>query len=760
MTLRCLVSGAAAGLGVNLFIHTLLWIAGLAWALRSACLGRLRIWGTGLGWPLVVYFLVVGASPLFAAHTLPAFARASELWSALLLYLLLANLPGEGGDGAPDRRRIATVVVALVTGAALVNALYGMYQVGFGYDAWRQAVARGEAEAPVDPAERQEFESRLWTTEAFGMFGLSNSLAGFLLLVLPAALSFAWGAWRKGERGSAAAWTAAGAALLTGLVLTRSKGGCLAAAGGMASLGLLRAWSRSARSRRIIAAGAAVVVFGVVGLGSAGVLDASRVRSLSRSASVRLDYWAAALKIVDESPVLGVGLDNFGDAYTRHKSAGAQETQRAHNDYLDAWAEMGVVGFGAFAALWAVFLMRVLGRAARAADGTRAPPEAARGLDRRSRWALLAGGAAAFALAVGLRGMFVEGAGAAVAGALCFAAWAGWVAWVGRRGIEPSAAALPLAAGVVGFLLHAAIDIDWSAPAIAQGVLALLAAWARASEAEHAEPSVVVPLAAFGKTLAPLPFAVGVLVLVGFLVPRAMRADDALSGAEADMAEAASLYAGERRKGGSSSGALAEEAAGAIRGRLRSAEERLAEGMAANPWDARLYDAAASAAERWLVMGVAGGAEAEARFERAREMRERAAALDPRNAGLRALRGGLWEGRALRLEALQKAEDRPDRDRLRWEAGDAWKKALAAYAEAVERYPARALYRCLLAEVLDRVGRAEEARREYAKALALHGEVVRAGGVDRLRLSEPQRKEIAARLEALSTPAPPSAPPR
>lgn len=744
MTLRCLVSGPAAGLGMNLFIHSLVWVAGLVWALRASLDGRLRVWATGLEVPLLLYFIVVGLSPLVAAHKLPAFARASELWTAILLFFVLVNLSSPTDDRPPDRRGAAAVAVALLVGAALINVLVGIYQVPYGYGAIREAIARGDAAAQVGADLRQEFEWRLWTTEAYGALGLSNSLAGFLLLALPLSVASAVGAWRARERPGAVVWTLLTAAVATGLALTRSKGGCLAAAGGLIALGLLRMWGRSARARRALLAAAAAVCVGIVALGGTGVLDASRVRSLSMSAAVRLDYWDAALKIVDASPALGVGLDNFEDEYARYKSAVAQETRRAHNDYLDTWVELGLVGLGVVVAVWVVFIALALGRAARPGAlvaGTR------RGLERGPRWALLAGGAAGFALAVGLFGVFLENPGTLAVGACGFAVWVGWVWWFGLHGLAWEGAALPLAAGVIGFLLHATVDFDWSVPAIVQGVLALLAAWACASDPVPARPAVDVGLAAFGRTAAPAPFAVAALVWVGFLVPRATQADLALEAAEREYEEAARMQADVAGTPSSD-----ERTARVVVAKCRSAEDRLLDARAANPWDVRLYDAAACAAEQWLDAVKEGTVEAEAQFEWARDMRDQAVALRPRNAGLRARRGDLWQRRALRAEALATGAKEQDLDRLRARSRDAWQKALASYAEAVERYPTRPLYCFLCARALDRLGRATEAKAEYARAIALHDELEAGGAVDRLKLPVELRMQIETRLRELSAP--------
>jgi tetratricopeptide (TPR) repeat protein len=540
---------------------------------------------------------------------------------------------------------------------------------------------------------------------------------------------------------------------MAGLWLTGSRGGWLAAAGGLLALGALHLWARSPRWRAGVMAAAAVAVLGGgIAAGTGGVTPAT-LRASSKSAAVRLDYWSAGLKVVDTAPLLGVGLDNFGDHYLRHKRAGAQETRRAHNDYLDAWAETGFVGFAVFVSIWAVFLGRVLSGLAKktAMDSTiqtfnHSTNDGA--LDLGLRVSVVLGGGAAFGLAALRVMLFRDDAATAAVGLFCLAAWIAWV-WRGASlAVDPGRAGPALAAGVCGFLLHAAIDFDWSVGAIQWGVLALAAAWACAAGRRKdagAQPAVDVPVGAFGGVMAAAPMLTATLVMAGFLVPRATRADEATYGALESFRFAEALHAEARGRGREApDGATAARMLQAFR-----AGERLAhEALAANPWDVRpvwllaqaFASPAAAALDRALPDAPSG--EADARLEGITALLGRAIELDPHAAGLRAVRGDLWERQAERFGA-RLADERADRSRLELRIKDAWDKARQAYAEAVERYPTNAWYRYRYGRALERAGSPESAKREYAQALACH----RAQDLKRLKLPEDVVREIEGALK-------------
>ncbi len=71
---------------------------------------------------------------------------------------------------------------------------------------------------------------------------------------------------------------------------------------------------------------------------------------------LRLTYWKTGASIIANDFWTGAGPGNFGVMYPRFKYVGAGESDHAHNDYLQIFAETGVFGAPAFCAFWGLFM--------------------------------------------------------------------------------------------------------------------------------------------------------------------------------------------------------------------------------------------------------------------------------------------------------------------------------------------------------------------------------------------------------------------
>lgn len=182
-----------------------------------------------------------------------------------------------------------------------------------------------------------------------GMFGIPNSLAGLLELLLPAGLCCA-AARRVPVTGRVfAGWCAA--AGLYGLMLTGSRGGWLATGAVLVLAVMLRAPSL----RRAVFGGGAAVA-GLVAAGAALYFGSPAARAritpfltgefeLSRPL-----MWRAAGQLWLDRPWLGTGAASYNVLYDRHRVAADQTVPDwAHNDYLNTLSDYGLVGF----LLWA-----------------------------------------------------------------------------------------------------------------------------------------------------------------------------------------------------------------------------------------------------------------------------------------------------------------------------------------------------------------------------------------------------------------------
>lgn len=189
-------------------------------------------------------------------------------------------------------------------------------------------------------------QSQYFIGRASGAFGIPNSMAVFLGLLIPATLACGW----RRDAGVAArvvAWVLA-AIFLLGIVLTVSRGPWLALAIALMGWPLLkrgRAWAW-----RLSMVGAALVAVAAVGaLLYAALPDVrSRVDRLAedRGEKTRPIVWRAAWQLWRGAPLLGTGAGSYNVLFERHRPERFwDEPQWAHNDYLNTLSDYGAVGF-------------------------------------------------------------------------------------------------------------------------------------------------------------------------------------------------------------------------------------------------------------------------------------------------------------------------------------------------------------------------------------------------------------------------------
>lgn len=123
-----------------------------------------------------------------------------------------------------------------------------------------------------------------------------------------------------------------------------------------------------ARRKVMLVAGVAAMVlvmfFLVLLLGG----DQSALRGIGLSGGTQLDFttgrshfWGVAVQIFLAHPILGAGLDAFGNAYPLYDSwNGTYRVEQAHNDYLQILADAGILGFSCIAAFIFLFFKQSL----------------------------------------------------------------------------------------------------------------------------------------------------------------------------------------------------------------------------------------------------------------------------------------------------------------------------------------------------------------------------------------------------------------
>jgi O-antigen ligase len=194
---------------------------------------------------------------------------------------------------------------------------------------------------------------------------LAGALAVGLALQALARLRAAWATRRRallllGEAEGLALVRAAAVVMVivAGLVASRSRGGVVAFAAGMLAMAL----AAPGRKRTTLAV-LVLVALGVSWIGLGGVIQAFEVRGIRGS---RLDLWRDMLPMVAQFPVFGAGWNAFATAYPWYQTVWKTDwIGEAHNDYLQALIDGGVVGLLLVLALWALVLRGALARAGR-----------------------------------------------------------------------------------------------------------------------------------------------------------------------------------------------------------------------------------------------------------------------------------------------------------------------------------------------------------------------------------------------------------
>lgn len=208
-----------------------------------------------------------------------------------------------------------------------------------------------------------------------GTYVNRNHFAGLLEMALPLAALWAFSVWKRGqtrhERPAGPALAACGllgvaACLLVGVVFSLSRMGFMASLMGLLLAGVLVLGTSSepgyGRKRSLRWVAPVVIVGTATALAAVYLPTDELIRRFASfaetdeiSKDTRREIWRDTRTLIAAYPVTGSGLGTFESAFLRYKHVAPMQTvDFAHNDYLQAAAELGVVGvaIGAALLLW------------------------------------------------------------------------------------------------------------------------------------------------------------------------------------------------------------------------------------------------------------------------------------------------------------------------------------------------------------------------------------------------------------------------
>ncbi|MBQ1456311.1 MAG: O-antigen ligase family protein [Thermoguttaceae bacterium] len=398
--------------GILLGLIAFLWVVSLVLAPEGSVRGG-DLLTENLGWLLAALslgvFLLVrptvfsgadGFMALFALFSLLSwialvkgntgnrFYAACQSGTILLLpvsYFVLRFFPRQEAGALPLNRLLGIFLLALF----FAQSLFAVYCYEVRDPALRaqyhadpeKMLADNSLVIPAGTPERELFENRLNSVEPLGTFGLTNTLAGFLVPALVflvtlfiegiCRLIFLWRANPDGGKGKrrvclvdllvlAPTLAIGGYALF----LTKSRTGVLALFCGVLLALLIIGLRRVPKFFRLALAASPILLALLLLAGLAcGILDREFFTEAKKSLGFRLDYWQAAARMTAEYPWLGVGPGNFQPMYTRFMNASASEVIADPHNF--AFEISSLLGLPALVALLA-FLLKVGYQALRA----------------------------------------------------------------------------------------------------------------------------------------------------------------------------------------------------------------------------------------------------------------------------------------------------------------------------------------------------------------------------------------------------------
>ena len=229
-------------------------------------------------------------------------------------------------------------------------------------------------------------------SRASGTFGQPNPFGGYLAMVLPISLALSLGPTHGLPRWARGLALVGAGVIGGGLVASWSRGAWLGA--GAAAIVVAAGGAISRAFDRMASLAVAGVVAGAAGLaivsggsllgtiaGRLGELipyiGAGDVRYLAVTEENfalvdRLAHWQAAVAMISDNPILGVGIGNYPAAYPQFAAPGWPDALgHAHNYYLNVAAETGLLGLAGYLSLWVGIALLAWRALRRAEDGWR-----------------------------------------------------------------------------------------------------------------------------------------------------------------------------------------------------------------------------------------------------------------------------------------------------------------------------------------------------------------------------------------------------
>jgi len=319
-----------------------------------------RICISPLGLPLGIFMTLGLLTLLYATNIWAGFDRLFFLLTCLMFFLGAINLV--------KTKSALMKIIPVVLGTAFIISVIGILQ--FYHKLAPVAALNGLLAAIGIPQLVPGLDT--YNRETYcSMFGHANFAGQYLVTVVPLALSIAaWGLsqWRRRRLVPLLGIVSAAVAVIY-LGITFCRGAWV---GTIAAIAMMLFFS----PRRKLFLTVAVVALALFGALSPLIKDdkgesmAHKFLSIfdvkDKPTQFRFLVWKSSLRVVREEP-LGAGVGNFRVIYPKHRTVEERRNTgwdkviyKAHNDYVQTFVELGVLGFAAY--LWFILVILKMAR--------------------------------------------------------------------------------------------------------------------------------------------------------------------------------------------------------------------------------------------------------------------------------------------------------------------------------------------------------------------------------------------------------------
>jgi len=194
-------------------------------------------------------------------------------------------------------------------------------------------------------------------------FGNPNFFAGYLIIVIPAALTLFF----KTDGSKKYLCLLLFVLLTADLIFNRTRGAWIACS---VSLIYLLVVSLVKNKKLLFAIGIIIVLLGVLfGISKFSKYQTINPASQSPSVAERLFKWQTAVEIIKEHPFIGIGAGNLKINFALYQAKVKEKTNfslrgtsesNVHNEFLQIWAETGTLGLLSFLMIFVFYFYAII----------------------------------------------------------------------------------------------------------------------------------------------------------------------------------------------------------------------------------------------------------------------------------------------------------------------------------------------------------------------------------------------------------------